>query len=268
MSIGVVPVKQGYVDLPEGQIHYLTAGDGPPLLLLHLTNFSSDLFADVIPILATRHRVIAMDRAGHGTSDPPPEGLRVEDLARTVADFLDALGVEPTLILGQHTGTLEAVEIAIAQPQRVKKLVLVACPDYSEEFRAKGLSNVRRMEPRMDGSHIVDLWRQRQEWASPATSTEAMHRVGMAALQCMSSSPTILLAVLRHYITERLPLVQVPTLFLAAEHDPMRVFLEGHRALLPASTPSEAVVIKDAGAFAAIEKPEEFAQIVMDYLAS
>ena len=93
MSIGVVRVKQGYVDLPEGQIHYQTAGNGPPLLLLHLTNFSTDLFADVIQILATRHRVIAMDRAGHGTSVPPPEGLRVEDLARTVADFLDALGV-------------------------------------------------------------------------------------------------------------------------------------------------------------------------------
>ena len=72
-----VSIRQGYVDLPEGQIHYRTAGDGPPLLLLHIASFSSDQFLEVLPTLAGENWVIAMDRFGHGTSDPPPDEVSV-----------------------------------------------------------------------------------------------------------------------------------------------------------------------------------------------
>ena len=65
------PIKQAFVDLPQGQIHYRHAGDGPPLLLLHPTSFSSEAYLEIMPILAARFRVIAMDRFGHGGSDPP-----------------------------------------------------------------------------------------------------------------------------------------------------------------------------------------------------
>ena len=62
-------IRQGFADLPEGQIHYRTAGEGPPLLFLNLTTASSDGLLEVMPILATRYKVIAMDRFGHGGSD-------------------------------------------------------------------------------------------------------------------------------------------------------------------------------------------------------
>lgn len=114
-----VSMRQGYVDLPEGQIHYRMAGTGPPLLLLHITSFSSDQFLQVLPILGTSNRVIAMDRFGHGTSDPPPSDLSAQDLAATTIRFLDKLGVNHAAVLGQHTGASEAVEMAISHPNRV-----------------------------------------------------------------------------------------------------------------------------------------------------
>ncbi len=260
--------RQGYVDLPEGQIHYRTAGTGPPLLLLHLTTFSSDLFADVIPLLAAKYRVIAMDRFGHGTSDPIPPSVSAEGLAETVVGFLDALGVDDTFILGQHTGTVEALEVALHHPQRVRKLVLVATPDWSEESRAEGVRTLRPMEPEMDGSHMPEMWRRRSEWASPSTTPQIMHRVVMAALHAMTNSPEIAKAMQRHHVTERVTLLQVPTLFLAGEHDHMRVHLDRHRSFVPASTPTELAIIEGAGAFAAMEKPQEFTRIVLDYLGS
>ena len=264
-----VSIRQGYVDLPEGQIHYRTAGDGPPLLLLHIASFSSDQFLDVLPTLAGENWVIAMDRFGHGTSDPPPDEVSVQDLAATTVQFLDNLGVDRVSILGQHTGASEAVEVAIGHPHRVRKLVLASCPDWTDEDRAQwmGQMDLLKPEPKIDGSHMVELWRQRQEHASPATTPDIMNKVVLGALQNMSAVPPILKGVLGHHISQRLPLLKVPTLFMAGEHDYMRPHMERHRSLLPQGTAGETAVIQGAGDFAALERPEEFARIVMEYLA-
>src|SRR5207253_184339 len=65
-------IRRGYVDVPGGQLHYRTAGEGPCVLMLHPNTYSSDYFSDVIPLFAPKYRVIALDRFGHGYSDQPP----------------------------------------------------------------------------------------------------------------------------------------------------------------------------------------------------
>ena len=177
-------IRQGFADLPEGQIHYRTAGEGPPLLFLHLTTASSDGLLDVMPILATRYKVIAMDRFGHGGSDPLPEVVSVEVLTRAVANFLDALGVDRTSIVAHSTGAYEAVELAIAHPQRVEKLVLVRITDWDpdelpEFFVEDELGPRFGKEPQMDGSHLLEDWTVRRDFLrSPNTTVEMMHRFG------------------------------------------------------------------------------------------
>ena len=75
-------MKRGYIDIPEGQIHYRTAGSGEPLLLLHRSPSSSEEFGDVIPILARDYWVVAMDTPGYGNSDDPPRVYEIADYAR------------------------------------------------------------------------------------------------------------------------------------------------------------------------------------------
>ena len=266
MSGVTASIKQAFVDLPKAQIHYRTAGDGPPLLLLHPTTFSSQAYLEVMSILADRFRVIAMDRFGHGGSDPPPEDVTVKDLARAVVDFLDALGVGRTSIMGAHTGSYEAIEVAASHPQRVNKLVLTGAPNWSEEERAQRLT-LRARVPDMDGSHLMEMWRWRKEFITSSTTPEILHRAVMTALLSLSSAIHIMHAMARHYIDDRVPLVQAPTLFLSGEHDQHVRHLEHHRSLMSPTTPVETVIIKDAGIFAPMEKPEEFAQILMDFLA-
>ena len=266
MSRGTGSIRRAYVQLPEGQIHYRTVGEGPPLLLLHLTSFSSDVYTKVMPILAARYRVIAMDRFGHGGSDPPPEGVTVEALAKTVVNFLDSLGVERTSIVGQHTGAYEAIEVALAHPQRVNKLVLVACPDWNEEERVERLAR-RGADPEMDGSHIMDVWQFRREFIAPSTTQEILHRAVMAALASMGTSVSILHAMTRHHIGERLPMLQAPTLFMAGEHDHQGGHVDRHMSAMADTTPVEKSVIPGGGDFVALEKPEEYARLVMDFLA-
>jgi len=57
-------VHRRYLDTPDGQIHYVTAGSGRPVLLLHQTPRSWDEYRDVIPILARERRVVALDTIG------------------------------------------------------------------------------------------------------------------------------------------------------------------------------------------------------------
>ena len=237
-----------------------------PYSFWHPTSFSSEAYREIMPILAARFRVIAMDRFGHGGSDPPPEGVTVEDLATTVVDFLDALGVGLTSIMGGHTGSYEAIEVAVSHPRRVKKLVLIGAPNWSEEARSKILSQ-RAGVPKTDGSHMIDMWRWRRELVGPSTAPELLHREVMAALLSPSSAMQIRHAMARHYIDQRLPLVQAPTLFLSGDHNHNVRHVEHHISLMSPTTPVETAVIKDTGNFAEMEKPEEYARILMDFLA-
>ncbi len=207
-----------------------------------------------------------MDRFGHGGSDPPPEGLTVERLAGTVVGFLDAMGVERTSIVGQHTGAYEAIEVALDHPQRVDKLVLVACPYWNEEERVVRLARLAG-EPDMDGAHIMDVWRFRQDFIGPSTTPEILHRAVMGTLVSRRTSIDILHVVMRHYVDRRLPMLQTPTLFMAGEFDHQGGHVDRHKSAMPPTALVETAVIPGGGDFAALEKPQEFARLVMDFLA-
>jgi pimeloyl-ACP methyl ester carboxylesterase len=158
-------MKRGYADTPQGQIHYTTAGKGQPLLLLHQTG-SSGQYWKLIPLLAESHRIFAPDNLGSGNSDPLPPKVRIADLARSMIDFLDFLGIERTHIFGFHTGNKIATEMAAAWPSRVDRLVLcgqthsiMAEHDaLNAALKAVVEPSIRKFEPEQDGSHLVKQW--------------------------------------------------------------------------------------------------------------
>ena len=71
-------MKRGYVDVPEGQVHYRAEGSGDAIILLHMASSSSGEYSRVIPFLAKTYHAIAMDFLGFGESAPaPPAGLYI-----------------------------------------------------------------------------------------------------------------------------------------------------------------------------------------------
>lgn len=117
-------MKRGYADTGEGQIHYLEAGDGPALVLLHPSPQSARVYWRLMPRLAERFRVVAPDTLGFGQSDPLPDGITMERLAASVGEAMDALGIARAHLFGFHTGNKIAAALAANAPARIDQLIL------------------------------------------------------------------------------------------------------------------------------------------------
>ena len=94
-------MKRMFADTPDGQIYYRTEGAGEPVLFMHKASLSSEEFTELLPAVGKKYRAIAMDVLGCGNSDQPTFKPQIEDYARNIIHFLDALKIEKTNIVGR-----------------------------------------------------------------------------------------------------------------------------------------------------------------------
>ena len=87
-EIGKRYIRKGYVNVSHGQMHYRTAGSGPPVILVHGSPSSSRTYIDLMGRLSDQFTVIALDTAGYGNSTPLMPGGQPEipDFARVLAE--------------------------------------------------------------------------------------------------------------------------------------------------------------------------------------
>ena len=125
-----VPVERHEVSVNGTRLHYLTCGEGEPLLLVHGRGGAGALFAPILAALAAHRRVIALDLPGWGLSEKPPfTGHTAEDALAIwrggVLGLLDALSLDRVDLLGHSMGGFTALSVALEHPERVRRLVLV-----------------------------------------------------------------------------------------------------------------------------------------------
>jgi pimeloyl-ACP methyl ester carboxylesterase len=107
------------------KLHYMTAGHGTPLILLHGYAETSLMWKPVIPVLAERFTVIAPDLPGIGDSDIPADGLDMKNAAIRIHDLAKSLGVRKAEVVGHDIGLMVAYAYAAQFPAEVTKLVLM-----------------------------------------------------------------------------------------------------------------------------------------------
>ena len=107
------------------KLHYLTAGEGTPLILLHGYAETSRMWRPIIPLLAARFTVIAPDLPGIGDSDIPASSLDMKSAAIRIHDLAKSLGVEKAEVVGHDIGLMVAYAYAAQFPAEVTKLVLM-----------------------------------------------------------------------------------------------------------------------------------------------
>jgi pimeloyl-ACP methyl ester carboxylesterase len=117
----------GYADVNGLHMYYEVQGEGSPLVLLHGGMLSIDLnFADLIPELVGRHRVIGVELQGHGRTADIDREITPAALAGDVVALLDHLGIDRAHVLGHSMGAAVALQLAVAHPDRVRSIVPVS----------------------------------------------------------------------------------------------------------------------------------------------
>lgn len=153
-------IQRHFVTVGGRQVHYRRVGDGPVVLMLHISPLSSRTFGPVMDRLADSFTVIAPDRPGYGDSDllelDAPE---ISDYAAALGATVDALDVESMIVYGRATGATVAVEFARQNPHRCVALALENLVMVSEEQRPVLLKRFApALDPVWDGSHLLRAW--------------------------------------------------------------------------------------------------------------
>jgi pimeloyl-ACP methyl ester carboxylesterase len=109
-------------------LHYLTAGSGPTVVLLHGYAETSRMWRPIIPLLAKKFTVIAPDLPGIGDSEIPRDGLDMKTAAARIHALVRSLGVQRARVVGHDIGLMVAYAYAAQFPAETEKLVLMDAP--------------------------------------------------------------------------------------------------------------------------------------------
>ncbi len=117
-------VQSGYAPVNGLKMYYEIHGDGGvPLLLLHGSMGSLEMFQALLPALTRGRQVIAVDQQAHGRTADIDRPLRYEQLADDAAAFLRYLDVDRADVFGFSMGAAAGWQLAIRHPELVRKLV-------------------------------------------------------------------------------------------------------------------------------------------------
>jgi pimeloyl-ACP methyl ester carboxylesterase len=240
-------VTRAYIDGTYGQMHYYLAhcansSDQPPLLCLHQTPKSGGDYAPLMAVLAQQRIVVAPDTPGYGASDPPPVPLTIEGYATAIMQFVDRMQDQRRLppgpfdVMGYHTGSVIATALALARPNRVRKVIMVSLPAFSAAERQQRLATLDQFPtPKADGSHLLALWQIAQELNDARLSVESRH---LAIAECFRPGSRLtwgFQAVYHYDFGTALRTLPQPTLILNPQ-DELCALTRAAAPLLPAGT--------------------------------
>jgi len=115
------------IDIDRVRLHYVEAGGGEAVVVIHGLGGHTFSFRHTIPALAKRFRVVAVDLKGFGFSERPKGGdYSLTEQARLMLRLMDELGIEHATVVGHSLGGEVAMRVAAAAPERVDALVLAA----------------------------------------------------------------------------------------------------------------------------------------------
>jgi pimeloyl-ACP methyl ester carboxylesterase len=118
-------IDSRFADVEGTKLHYLTAGHGPAVILLHGYTQTSQMWQPLIPKLTERFTVIAPDLPGIGDSAIPKDGLDMKTAAIRVHELAKSLGITKARVVGHDIGLMVAYAYAAQFPSEVEKLVVM-----------------------------------------------------------------------------------------------------------------------------------------------
>jgi 2-hydroxy-6-oxonona-2,4-dienedioate hydrolase len=126
-------VSSKQVEIYGQKIHYLEAGAGPDVILLHGLGGDVSNWQPTVPALAAKFHVLVPDQVGFGESDKPLINYRVATLVDFLNEFDRKLKISKATLVGNSLGGWVAMDFALKHPDKVDRLVLVDSAGYSQK---------------------------------------------------------------------------------------------------------------------------------------
>ncbi|WP_166398005.1 alpha/beta fold hydrolase [Rubrobacter marinus] len=228
---------------------------GEAIVLLHGLNDSAETWARVMPALARDRRVLAPDLAGFGRVPVPREGMRLSALVRYLAGFLDAVGVERAVLVGNSLGGAVAIRYAVENPGRVSRLFLLDSAGLLTEAPPE-----LEPETREEARELVGMTFG-PEVTAPRFVLDGLIRWGRNPAHrayIHSDEPTD--------VGEDLSRIEAPTTIIWGEQD--RLIPPDHGAEMHAAIPnSELILLPGVAHVPQAQAPREVLRIVAERLA-
>jgi len=143
------PATATWVTINDTRVRYVDVGQGPAVVLIHGFASSLDAWANVIPVLAKSHRVIALDLKGFGWTDRPEGDYSPHAQAQLVSALMKERGIDSAVVVAHSWGSSVALDFALTEPEKVTRLALYDAWVYEEQLpsffhlsRAAGVGEV------------------------------------------------------------------------------------------------------------------------------
>jgi pimeloyl-ACP methyl ester carboxylesterase len=275
-SLSLAGFELRFARLGARRVAYAAAGDGPPVVLVHGLGGAASNWSELAPLLAARHRVLAVDLPGHGASDPPAAAHGLDSYADAVAACLNREGTVPAALAGHSLGGAVGLSLAVRSPELVSSLVLAAAAGISSStLRAKaGLRALGTLRPsRLAARYRDEVARSALlRWvvfrglvSDPGALSPAAVHGFLRGSAAVSESATALDALVRHDARTTLDRIGCPILVLWGARDWFLPLEDGFEYARRLRAPLR--VLPDTGHLLIAERPEECARIVEDFLA-
>jgi sigma-B regulation protein RsbQ len=252
----VVPAKDGV------PIHYSVQGKAEPaLVFIHCWSCDRHLWDNQITVFAKDHRVVAIDLPGHGESGQERKNWSVESYADDVNTVITKLKLKRVILIGSSMGGPIALEATRRMPDRVVGIVPV--------------DTLHNVENTIDPKVVEDTLKQlradykptvtgllNQFFFSPGTPPAVKNRIiSETTARPPELAITILEAIFKYRSAPALREVKVP--IRAINADMTATNLEVNRRYAPQF---DAVIIKGSGHYPMLEQPEQFNELLADFL--
>ena len=242
----------------HGRTHYLEAGTGPVVILMHSNGNSAYEYEDVIPILSKSYRVVAVDYPGHGDSEPLKSHYSVGDYADFIIAFMDAMKIPKASVMGSSIGGAVAIDLGVRHANRIEKLFVVESPirtpeQWTERWYAteKGYGTVVQTEeqvrPRL--RNLTDAMLER--WNIDRS------KAGSWAMMAVMWS-------LREYdVLGNIPKIKASTMAIYGAKSPHPHGLATFEKLLPSASRAQ---MADCGHFPMLDDPAELSRLIDTFI--
>jgi pimeloyl-ACP methyl ester carboxylesterase len=265
-----------YVEVNGLQVCYQEMGQGDQtILIIPGLGTSVDFWQLVMPDLARHYHVVAMDPPGFGKSDKPDLHYSLKWITRQIVDFMDVKQIEHATLMGGSLGGHLALLVALEQPQRVDRLILMgSCGAWPEPSIFTILGLVTLWQDPLVVDHLRRNW-PKIYWdivGSDGAVAERIFKYQMAMRADLKqfwpegrAASRSLKSIFFNSTRGRMDEIRQPTLLVWGEEDRIHLLSEGFyfRRHLP---DARMVIVPDSAHEVILDQPQAMIDLVLRFM--